>query len=299
MPARPALLDWLLLAALVFAWGSSFVMSKIALQAIDASWIAAARLVVGASVVLAYAAIRRRLPSTDGKSLAIYTWLGFIGNAAPFLVITWGMHYISSGVAGLLMGTIPLIIVVMAHFFLPNEKLTVARAAAFMLGFAGVLVLIGPREIYNLSLTGDELIGQLAVIAGCMMYGVNSITAKMLPQADFVSRSAGVLVCAAMLAVVMALLSAPFALTNAPASALWATVGLGILPTGFATLVWFKAMTRNGPTFVSMSNYLVPVYAVLFGALLLGEKIGWNVLAAMALILAGIFVSTLRRQPSQ
>jgi drug/metabolite transporter (DMT)-like permease len=299
MPHRPALLDWLLLAALVVAWGSSFVMSKVALQSIDAGWIAATRLTIGAGVVLVFAAAHGKLPAFDIKSLATYIWLGFIGNAAPFLAITWGMLHISSGVAGLLMGTIPLFILVMAHFTLPNERLTLTRAIAFVSGFIGVMALIGPSEISNFAISGDEFIGQLAVLAGCMMYGINSITAKMLSKDDYVKQSAGVLLWAAVISVLAAVWSGPFTLMDAPVSALWATFGLGVLPTGIATLVWFKAMTRNGPTFVSMSNYLVPVYAVVFGAVLLNERIGWNVLVAMAFILSGIFVSTLRPQPSK
>ena len=103
--------------------------------------------------------------------------------------------------------------------------------------------------------------------------------------------SAGVLAVGAVLATIAALLTSPFRILEAPPSALLAMVGLGLFPTGLATVVWFKAVERTSPTFTTMSNYLVPVFALSFGALFLGEHIGWNVLVSLVLVLAGIFVS--------
>lgn len=96
------------------------------------------------------------------------------------------------------------------------------------------------------------------------------------------------------MATAAAFVQSPFRLNEAPPSALLAMFGLGLLPTGIATVVWFKAVERTSPTFTSMSNYLVPVFALGFGSLTLGEHIGWNVLVALVLVLAGIFVSRMQ-----
>lgn len=284
-------LDWLLFAGLVVAWGSSFAMSKIALQAIAPEWIAAARLFVGAAVLAFIAALQKTAIPTDGKHLATFAWLGLIGNAAPFLLITWGMQFISSGVAGLLMGTIPLIVVVLAHFTLPGERLNAPRIAGIALGFIGIIVLVGPENLKDLSANGPELLGQLAVVGGCLLYGINSISAKRLNLRGTVAISAGVLAAGAVMATLAALAQSPFDLLQKPPGSLLAVVGLGLIPTGLATVLWFKAVERTSPTFTSMSNYLVPVYALIFGALTLGETIHWNAVAALALILGGIGIS--------
>jgi drug/metabolite transporter (DMT)-like permease len=291
MNPRVTLVDWLLLAGLVVCWGSSFVMSKLALQHLEPEWIAASRLCVGAAVLILAAAVTGQRPALNSNALRTYGWLGLIGNAAPFVAVTWGMQFIPSGVAGLLMGTIPLIIIAMAHFTLPGEALTLPRTAGFILGFLGIVVLMGPANLLQIAGHGQELIGQLAVVAGCLMYGVNSISTKKSQLPSSVAVVACVLFAGAVFATVYAAFVSPFTLQQVPSSALWAILGLGLFPTGLATLLWFKLVTRTGPTFTSMSNYLVPVYALCFGAILLGETIGLNVLFATVLVLAGIFVS--------
>lgn len=301
MPYRVTLLDWLLLAGLVVCWGSSFAMSKVALSYVAPEWIAAARLVIGALILLAATIARGQMPPR--AFLAAYGWLGLVGNAAPFLAITWGMQFISSGIAGLLMATIPLIIIVMAHFALPGERLTGPRIAGFILGFLGIVVLMGPEKLLGFRANGKELVGQLAVVAGCVMYGVNAISAKRINLPGTVAVSAGVLSAGAMLATASALAQSPFTLDQAPPTALLALFGLGLFPTGIATVLWFRAVERTSPTFTAMSNYLVPIYALAFGALTLGESIGWNVLVALLLVLAGIYISRRRTEatprPSQ
>ncbi len=291
MPYRVTGFDWLLLAGLVISWGTSFAMGKIALEHIVPAWIAAGRLLIGATILVIVSLVQRAPWPTDRRSLAMFAWLGLVGNAAPFFAIAWGMQFVTSGVAGLLMGTIPLIVIAMAHFLLPGERLTPPRIAGFILGFIGIVVLMGPENLLNIKAHGQELIGELAIVFACILYGINAISAKRFGLRGTVTSSAGVLVAGAILATAGALIEAPFDLHHKPAGALLALFGLGLIPTGIATVLWFKAVERTSPTFTSMSNYLVPVYALIFGALLLGEHVGWNVLVALALVLAGIFVS--------
>ncbi len=296
MPYRVTIIDWLLLAGLVFCWGMSFSMSKVALGYVAPEWVAATRLCIGATTLLLVALLQQTPIPIDGRMVGAYFWLGLVGNAAPFFAITWGMQFITSGVAGLLMGTIPLIIVVMAHFALPGERLTLPRTAGFVLGFAGIIVLMGPENLTDFKIHGQQLLGQLAVISGCFMYGINSVAAKRLKLPGSVAISAGVLVAGAVLATVAAALQSPFRVTSVPPAGMLALLGLGLLPTAAATVIWFKAVERTSPTFTALSNYLVPVFALLMGAATLGESIGRNVLAALALILGGIFVSRMNRR---
>jgi drug/metabolite transporter (DMT)-like permease len=294
LPYRITAQDWLLFAGIVACWGSSFAMSKVALAHVTPEWIAAARLCIGAAVLMVAAVLQRQALPTGKRQIAILAWLGLVGNAAPFLAITWGMQFITSGVAGLLMATIPLIIIVLAHFFLPGERLTPTRTMGFLLGFAGIVVLMGPQNLLALSAHGEELIGELAVVAGCLMYGVNAISAKRSGIRGTVVNSAAILLFGAIFATATALLQSPFSLASEPASALIAIFGLGLIPTGLATLLWFRLLDRTSPTFVTMSNYLVPVFALVLGAVALDEHIGWSVLVALGLILAGIAVSQRR-----
>jgi drug/metabolite transporter (DMT)-like permease len=291
MPRKTDTGDWLLLALLVVAWGSSFAMSKHALSSMGADWVMALRLAIAAAAIVAYAYWSGLTLAASRRTWLKFTWLGFIGNAFPFLIITWGMHFITSGVAGLLMGAIPLFVVLLAHFTLPEERMTIPKAIGFVLGFAGILVLIGPEAIFTLSLSGDELKGELAVIFGCLCYAVHGISAKRLGVENPVQQSAAVCLAGAVMGLAFALVSSPAGLAETSASAFAAVLGLGLVPTAFATVLVYRLMERRGPSFVSLSNYLVPVFALALGALLLREPLGWNIVLALLLILAGIAIS--------
>lgn len=284
-------LDWFLLSAIVVAWGSSFAMTKIAVAHLDAAWIMALRLAIAALILAPYALFSgltlTATPAVWGK----FTWLGFIGHAAPFFLITWGMHFVSSGVAGLLMGAIPLFLVVLAHFFLADERLTPPKTLGFLMGFAGIVVLIGPDKLFNFSMSGEALWGELAILAGGLSYAIHGVTAKRLGFENPIQQSASVCITATIMGLAFAIFVNPDGLSGKPQIAFWAVAGLGLLPTAFATLLMYRLMARIGPSFVAYSNYLVPVYAVLLGAAVLGEQLNWNVLVALLLILIGIAVS--------
>lgn len=284
-------LDWLILTGLVVAWGSSFAMTKIAVTHLDAAWVMALRLTIAALVLVPYALIAGQSLSATRVVWTKFAFLGAVGHAAPFFLITWGTHFVSSGISGLLIGAIPLILVVLSHFFLADERLTAMKSAGFLMGFAGILVLIGPDALLNFSLSGDALWGELAILAGCVCYAVHGVAAKRLGFEHPVKQTAAVCTAAAAMGLVFALIVSPTGILGKPQIAYWAVAGLGILPTAIATLLMYRLMVRIGPSFVAYSNYLVPVYALLLGAAALGEPLSWNIAAALALILTGIAVS--------
>ena len=291
------LADWSMLAFLVAAWGSSFAMTKIAVSHFDASWVMALRLAVAALILTPFALLSGRSLTGTTRGWAKFTWLGFIGHAVPFFLITWGTHYVTSGISGLLMGAIPLLIVVLAHFTLPDEAITLPKAAGFLLGFAGIVVLIGPDKLFHLSMSGDALKGELAILAGCVCYAIHAITAKRLGFSDPVIQTASVCLTGAAMGLAFAVIASPHGLLGQPPIAYAAAIGLGILPTALASLVMYRLLNRMGPSFVAFSNYLVPLFAVFLGAAALAEPLDWNVLAALALILVGIAVSRVRPRP--
>ena len=291
MPHRATPSDWFILVILVAVWGASFAMSKEALRHLDASWVMALRLAVAALVLVPYAFIAgpglRSSAATWGK----YSWLAVIGYVVPFFIITWGMYFVSSGVAGLLMASIPLFMVVLAHFVLADERLNIPKSVGFLMGFAGIVILIGPEALFTFSLTGDELKGELAILAGCLCYAVHGVTAKRLGFDHPVKQSAAVCLAAAVLGVAFAALYHPAGLSGVPLQGFAAVAGLGLFPTAIATLLAYRLMARAGPSFVAYSNYLVPIFAVLLGAALLSEELHWNILAALLLVLSGIAIS--------
>lgn len=293
MAQKTSLTDWFLLTFLVVAWGSAFAMIKIAVTHFDAAWVMALRLVVAALVLAPYALASGRSLQGPAKTWGKFTWLGLIGHAAPFFLIAWGTHYVSSGVSGLLMGAIPLIVVVLAHFFLAGEAITLPKAAGFLLGFGGIVVLIGPDKLLHLSMSGEALWGEFAILAGCVCYAVHAVSAKRLGFEDPVRQTTAVCIAGAIMGLAFAVYVSPHGLSGKPPIAFLAAAGLGVLPTALASLIMYRLLNRIGPSFVAYSNYLVPAYAVLLGAAVLGEQLSWNLLAALLLILSGIAISRL------
>ena len=291
MTQKAAPLDWMLLSTLVAAWGSSFAFGKHAIAYFDASWVITLRLSIAALVLVPYAFAVGEGLSASRASWLKFLWLAFIGNALPFFLIAWGMHFISSGVAGLLMGAIPLFVVLLAHMVLPGERLTLFKAVGFIMGFAGIIVLVGPSSFGQFALSGHELLGEAAVLLGCVCYAIHAVTAKLLGVDPPAKQSAAVCLLAGAMGLALALTLAPQGLSGAPASAFLALLALGLFPTALATVIVYRLMARMGPSFISVSNYLVPVFAVALGAVIFGERLDWNILLALLLILAGIAVS--------
>lgn len=289
--AHPELLDWLTLGGLVVAWGSSFAMTKIAVGHLDAAWVMALRLSIGGAflLVVLYAS-GRRLPREAGL-WRWFAWLGLIGHALPFFLISWGTQFVSSGLSGVLMGAIPLFVIVAAHVFLPDEPITRAKAAGFVVGFAGLMIVLGPDRLSGFSAESDALKGEIAILLGCVCYVVHGLFARRIPFHGAAEQATAVCLAGGLMGLAFAVAVDPTGLKDVPWAAFAAVIGLGILPTALATLMMYRIMRTVGVSFVAYSNYLVPVYALGFGALTLGETLDWNVAAGLALIIAGIAAS--------
>jgi drug/metabolite transporter (DMT)-like permease len=285
-----------LLALLVIIWGSSFALSKIAIHDVDPNWVAALRLTIGGSVIFAIAQWYNQSPLLVRKSWAKYVWLGVIGNALPFILISWGIQYTSSGITGLLMGTIPLFVIVIAHFLLPDEKLNLRKACGFALGFIGVVVLMNPRHLMNASFRGQELWGELAIILACLCYGIHSVTAKRLGFDKPFQQTSGILLAAAIFALIFAFVQNPYGLEALKFNSTLAIIGLGLFPTAISMVIVYYLMERIGPSAVSFTNYLVPIFALLLGAIAFNETLSWNIALALLCILAGIAITSFSRR---
>ena len=232
----------------------------------------------------------KRLPRERRAWLFIVA-MAVAGNVLPFLLITWGQQGIDSGLAGILMAIMPLTTLVLAHFFVAGEHLSARKGAGFALGFAGVALLTGPDALAGLGGDASEIAHQAAILLGAVCYAVNTILARHLPAMHpIVSAACTMLMASAIMVPIALAVDAPWRLapsSTSMASALW----LGLVPTGVATVLYFRIVSTAGPTFLSLMNYAIPAVALGTGIVVLGEPFDGSVLAALALILAGLSVS--------
>ena len=289
MPRAPHSGDWLSLLALTALWGSSFLLNEIALASFAPSVLVAGRIVIAAALIFAYLRLSGGSLPLPGRAWWPMVVLAIFGSVLPFHLVAWSQQHIDSSLAGVLMAVMPLFVLTLAHFFIPGARLTPYRVVGFVIGFAGVVFIIGPD--FARGFDGNvALWGAIAVLGAALSYSISTIYARRLGAGDPVRRSAGMLIVASILSLPTAAVDLPAIVTPS----LGATVALGILgllATGFATLLYFRLVQGPGPTFLSLVNYLVPAWAVIAGALFLEESLSLSVFVGLSLILCGIALS--------
>ena len=268
------------------------MLTKVAVTGLAPGQVVGGRVAIACLVLVPIGvAIAGRLPSGK-RRWAFFTLIAFFGNVLPFSLISWGQQYIDSSLAGILMATMPLVTLVLAHFTLPGERITSRRAGGFALGFFGVALLLGPDAMVTLEGSDDYFMPMLAVVPGAVYYSISAILSRLRPDGDAVSSAAATTLMAAVMILPVTLPASELAdLSTAGHAQILAVILLGIFSTAIATIVYFHLVNRAGPSFVSQLNYLIPVWAIVIGYLVLGETPQERHLYALALILAGILLS--------
>ena len=293
----PGLKNWALLIALGVIWGASFMGSKFALTGYPPLWVAAFRITIGAVAltILAYA-LGRRLPDWNGPQ-GKRIWLHALGmavftNAVPFTLLSWGQVYVTSGFAGITMAVVPLLVLPLAHFLVPGDVMGLRKLIGFAIGFVGTIVLIG-LDAFQLSGASWEPVARLACVAAACCYAIGSIITRLCPPTSNMGFAAAGLIIASVLIVPVAFWveGTPGV---APLPAMLGILFLGLFTTALATIMLVTVINSAGPSFLSLVNYQVPIWAVIFGVVLLNEVLPTQFLLALALILAGLVVSQMR-----
>jgi len=292
-PILPRHVGMLLLLAMV--WGTSFLVIKIGVEHMSALQLTALRLLV-AAVVMILCALVMRSEFPKGIRAGAYCFaLAAFGNSLPFFLISWGEEAIASGLAAILMAVMPLTTLVLAHYFTDGDRLRPQKLVGILLGFGGVIVLVGPEALKGL---GGDFVRQLATAGGAVCYAISVIIVRRMPPTPMMGRAALVLGFSVLQTVPLALYLSGWQLPEMTFESMWPSVYLGLIPTALATLVLFKLLSEREPSFVAFQNYLVPVFGVMWGALLLDEIVTVQAMGALVLILCGIYVANRRqRQP--
>ena len=290
--------DWLLFALLGFLWGSSYLFIKIGVDAgLRPFTLVALRLLIGCGLlaVVVWSA-REQLP----RSRVVYGHLfvmGCINVALPFVLITWAERSVPSSLAAVLNGAVPLFVIPIAAIFLHDERITLNRVMGLVIGFVGVAILVGfdPAD-----LAGSSLTAELALIGSTISYACGAVYARryvhglrpMIPalfQVFFALLIAGALVLA---------FERPLSFPADP-SAVLAVVWLGLLGSGTAYLIFFRLLHDWGATRTALVAYLLPVYGILLGALVLSEAVDAGLVIGTALVIGGVALVNIRfRRPA-
>jgi len=278
--------EWLLLVALSMLWGGSFFFAKIALAGLPPLCVVLGRVGIAAATLnLLLRALGHRLPTDRANWCALFA-MGAMNNLIPFSLIVWGQTQIASGLASILNATTPLFTAVLAHWLTHDERLTANRSAGVLLGIAGVTVVIGPEALNGLD---RHVLGELAVVAAAISYGFAGIFGRRFRgQPPLVTATGQVTATTVMMLPVVLLVDRPW-LLPIPGFAIWgAVVGLALLCTALAYVIFFRILATAGATNLLLVTFLIPASAVLLGTLFLQERLEGRQLAGMALIGLGL-----------
>ncbi len=287
--------DYRDLALLALLWGGAFALTDIAVETMTPAWSVAIRMLVSAAVLAPFMAINReRLPRTR-KIWGWYTALALCGDLIPFFLLSWGIMLIASGLSAILVGIMPLITLVLARIFVPGETLTATRIAGFVTGLIGLVIVVGPDALSGASTEGTPLLGEALVLAAAFFFAMNAIIARRAPPAPLYSKACLTTGLAGIIMTPIAWAEAPLGVDTITLQSWIAVIVLGALPVGYATVVYFRVIESAGPSFMAMTNYLVPVLALAIGALFLGETITLHAVIGLAVILGGIGLAEIRR----
>lgn len=272
---------------LSIAWGSSFFWVKVALDELGPFTLVALRLLLGALGLAVFVLLRKPAWPSKREQWRILLLVGLTNVAIPFLITTWGQDFIDSGVAAILLSSVPLFTVILAQFMLEDDKFTLMRGLGLLVGFAGVVILL-QRDINN---GQGTLIGYAAQLIGSAFYAFSGVLARRhLQGVSLIFQSLIPIAFAdALIWTALPLVESPIHL---PESSLvwWGIIWLGIICSCFAYLFYYYLLHSIGPTRTSMVTYTFPVVGVALGVLFLGETLDLFLVSGAALILGSLYV---------
>jgi drug/metabolite transporter (DMT)-like permease len=281
--------EWGMLLFLSLLWGGSFFFNAIALTGFDAYTLVALRVLLGS--LLLYAVLRTtggRLPRS-GQAWRSFAVMGLFNNVIPFTLIAWAQGTgIPSGLASILNAATPLFTVVVAHLMTADERMTPARVAGVVVGFGGVVLMIGGDV---LSRAGDHLVPELAIILACVSYAYSATYARRFSRMGLapLATAAGQITASAVIMTLLVLIfDHPWTHAAPSAAAIGAIMGIAGLSTCLAYVIYYRILATAGAVNLMLVTLLIPVTAVLLGAVFLGERLALNHFAGMAAIALGL-----------
>jgi drug/metabolite transporter (DMT)-like permease len=282
-------LDLGLLLVLGTLWGSSYLFIKVAIAEVPTLTLVTGRLLLSAVLLWILLRLSGQAIPRNRELWGAFAVMGLLSGAVPWSLIAWGENYISSGLAALLQATMPIFTVILALLLAGDERITPLRAVGVAIGFVGVTILLLPDLRQGLQ---ANLLGQLAIIASSVSYAGATVFARsrLRDQPPLVSTTGQLTMGLVFMLPLTLLVDRPSGLSpSLPAVGSW--LALAVLGTVIAYLIYYTLIGRTSATFVSTVTYIIPVFGLFLGAVVLGEPLTLTLLVSLALILLGVLLA--------
>lgn len=284
-------LDIGLLLLLSLIWGSSFTLIKLAILSIPPFTMVAARVTIAAILLVLIATAQGHALPRLRSVWAAFLVQGLLQSALPFTLISWGEMHIASGLAGVLNATPPMFVLVIALTTgRGRHAISGQKIMGVALGLTGVAVTTGADALSGIGSAAP--LAQMAVLGASLCYALAPIWGQRFSGLPAIVTAAGAMSCAAVLMLPLAaVIEQPWTLAPT-AQAITAVLGLAVVCTALAMVIYFRLIRTLGPLGTTSGSYLRAGFAVALGATLLGESFTWSMLAGMALIVMGVIAVT-------
>jgi drug/metabolite transporter (DMT)-like permease len=275
-------------------WGSSYLFIRIGVREISPLALVALRLSIGALTILGIAAIRGERLQVSGRQLLTIGLAGTINSTAPFLLISWGETSVPSGLASVLNSTTPIFAFLLAGAVLQDEPITLARLVGVLVGFIGVVVLLGGDLSGGAHWSG--VIGQIAIIVASACYAIGAVfVRKTLRGITSMTIATYVLLVSAVEALALSLIFSPPPIFSMSSKVWLAVIWLGMLGSGLAFTCAYFVLEHWGASRYTLVTYVLPIIGLTLGAVFVQEAIDWHIIAGSVLVLGGIVLASIAR----
>ncbi|HCW67163.1 MAG TPA: EamA family transporter [Thalassospira lucentensis] len=284
--------SWLMLIVLSILWGGSFFFTEIALVDLPPFTLVLCRVAI-ASLILWWVVLLRNVPiPRDPTFWGAIAVMGALNNLVPFSLIVWGQTHIASGLAAILNATTPLFTLLIAHIATDTEKLNLRKAAGVLIGFVGVLVVIGMPEAKTSAAT--DLLSTLApcaVLLAAISYGCAGVYGRRFSTTSPILTAAGMTSASSLMLIPLAaVVDTPWHLPVPSPTTIMAVLGIAALSTALAYILYFEILKRAGASNLLLVTFLIPVSAILLGVGFLGETLLMQHILGMGVIGVGLAV---------
>ena len=273
-------------------WGSAFIAIKISLNYFSPVSVASYRLIVASIFLLIFYIIGKYKSSLNRTDLIMLLFVGVVGNFLPFYLISWSEQHIQSSTAGILMGVGPILTLILSHFFTKDDRFTYSKLISISIGFIGVLFIFEIDTLFNFGTANSlQLLSKFLIIIAALGYMISNIVAyNTLKHIDSFSITFFATLFGALVSVPFLLYSETIQPSYINFSALLPILYLGIFPTALAFQLRYHITKTSGPVFLSYVAYLIPIFALIWGFVLLAEEIYLNSIIGITLILFGVYI---------
>lgn len=282
-----------MIAALSLVWGGSFFFVGVAVKELPSLTIVFSRVAIAAMVMWIIISQLRVPIQFTLRIWSTFVIMGLLNNVVPFCLIVWGQHQIASGLASILNTTTPFFTVIVAHFWTADEKINIRKCIGIFLGFAGVSVMMGGNIFHSL---GTDIIAQLAIVAAAFFYalaGVYGRRFKTMEIDPLMTATGQVTTSSLMLLPIMLIVDRPWETGLPSGPTMFSLIGLGVLSTAIAYILYFQILARAGATNLLIVTFLIPVSAIFLGIAFLGEILELRQIIGFIMIGAGLlFMAT-------